>query len=50
MKDKVKSYLIKWGNNPNEVNNMLSLNFEWAVNTYPNKTAKQIAETLRVIY
>lgn len=50
MKDKVKSYLIKWGNNSNDVNNMLSLHFDWAVNTYKNKTAKEVAEVLRTIY
>lgn len=50
MLENVKTYLLKWGNNPNDVNSMIELHFNDAVKSYPNATAKHIADVVRVLY
>jgi hypothetical protein len=48
-KDDVTKLLVKYGNNPKEVERMVSKEFDRAVKTYPQATAKKIAEIIRVL-
>jgi len=44
MKEKVRKLMIKYGNNPERVEEMINANFDYAVRKY--KTASKIAECL----
>lgn len=46
--NKVIAKLIKWGNNEKEVNEMVSLHFDYAVSKH--STLKTICECIRTIY
>ena len=48
LKQKVKDLLIKYGNNPNEVDKMIEKEFEYAARTY--STPAKIAEAIRILY
>lgn len=48
LKDTVRSLLIKWGNNPAEVEKMLLKEYEWAASKY--SSARTIAEAIRTTY
>ena len=48
LKQKVEAQLLKWGNNPDDVKDMVKLHFEDAVSQY--STVKRIAECIRTIY
>jgi len=48
MKSKVIAKLIKYGNNENEVKEMVSLHFDYAFSKY--STVKRIADCIRTIY
>lgn len=43
----VKDLLIKWGNNPKDVEAMIKQEFDGAVKSYPQGSAKTIAEYIR---
>jgi hypothetical protein len=49
MKAKIETLLLKWGNNPSDVNEMLNLYFE-RFEKRTDLTIKQIALTIRTIY
>lgn len=49
MRNKVEKLLLKWGNNPKEVNEMLNLHFD-RYEQRTDLTAKEIATTIRTIY
>jgi hypothetical protein len=48
LKNKVTENLIKKGNNPQEVNKMVNLHFDYASETY--STVKSISECISTIY
>ena len=48
LKEKVTARLIKWGNNPKEVKEMVDKHFEYASSTYTKVST--IAECIRIIY
>jgi hypothetical protein len=48
MRNKVEARLIKYGNNVNDVKEMMNLHFEYASSKY--STVKKIAECIRTIY
>jgi hypothetical protein len=48
LKSKVEAKLIKWGNNVNDVKDMMEKHFEYASSTYSN--VNTIAECIRIIY
>jgi hypothetical protein len=48
LKEKVTARLIKWGNNPEEVKEMVDKHFEYAAANF--ETVKGIAECIRTIY
>lgn len=50
MKDKVLKLLLKWGNNQKDCIKMIESNFDYAMRTYPNSKASEIAKILRNIY
>ena len=47
-KEKVQNQLIKWGNNPKEVEKMISEGFEFASKRF--STVKKVAHYLSVCY
>jgi hypothetical protein len=47
-KDKVRALLIKWGNNPADVEKLLSKNYEWAASRYDS--IQKIAEAVRTVH
>lgn len=48
LKQKVEDLLIKWGNNPDEVKEMVALHFEVGARVYTS--ARTIAEYVRTVY
>lgn len=48
LKNKVIAQLIKWGNNENEVIEMVKLHFDYASKQY--SSVKTISECIRIIY
>lgn len=48
LKQKVEKLLLKWGNNPEEVKEMVALHFEVGARVYTS--ARTIAEYIRIIY
>ena len=48
MKNKVINLLVKWGNNEQDVLEMVNQNFEFASSKY--KKASEIAEYIRCVY
>lgn len=48
LKQKVEAQLLRWGNNPDDVKEMVKLHFAYAVCRY--STVKRIAECIRTIY
>ena len=48
LKNKVIAQLLKWGNNENEVNEMVELHFDYASKNYSG--VKTISECIRTIY
>ena len=48
-KDSVAKLLVKYGNNPESVKQMIEKEFDRAVKTYPNATASKIAEIIRIL-
>ena len=47
-KQKVTDLLIKWGNNVNDVHNMVNIHFDYAITQHTN--INSIAECIRTIY
>lgn len=47
---KVANILIKWGNNVENVTDMVSKHFDAAITNNPNGTTKDIANFIRTIY
>lgn len=48
LKNKVEAKLVKWGNNANDVKEMIALHFEQASKNY--STVNAIAEYIRTVY
>lgn len=48
LKDKVRALLIKWGNNPSDVEKMILKEYDWAASKYDS--ARTIAEAIRTTY
>lgn len=44
MKEKIKNYMIKNGNNADRVEAMVEANFELAVKSYPNASVARLAD------
>lgn len=49
MKNKVTKLLLKWGNNEQDVLNMMDANFDFAVNTYSDAKASFIANIVSTL-
>lgn len=49
-KDKVKQLLIKYGNNPKDVDAMIKQEFATALKNNPTATPAKLAEIIRTLY
>lgn len=50
LKNKVIKKLISWGNNPNDVNDMVETHFDYVIKNYGVISVNNIANIIRVIY